>query len=248
MALHHEIADGLRSRIVAGELEVGRPLPSEARLCAEYGTSRGTVRQALAALRAEGLIGGGRGAPPVVRSRRLPQSFDTFLSFTRWAQQAGRVPGQQTIEIRRGVPTPAAADALGLEPAEHAVELLRLRYLDGEAAMLERTTFPLAYGRVLLAADLDAGSVYATLAEAGIVPTDATHVFDAVAADGDDAELLGLDLGAPLLRERRQSSLADGELVEYSDDRYRPDLVSFTVVNAQAAQPALTRTWSPRAV
>ncbi|MFD0472480.1 hypothetical protein ACFQ0B_32440 [Nonomuraea thailandensis] len=44
-----------------------------------------------------------------------------------------------------------------------------------------------------------------------------------------------------LLRERRQTSSASGEPVEFSDDRYRPDLVSFTIDNSQQARPALLR-------
>ncbi|MFC7616496.1 hypothetical protein ACFQV2_26535 [Actinokineospora soli] len=68
---------------------------------------RGTVRQALAALRHEGLIGGGQGKPPVVRETAVAQPFETFLSFTRWAKQIGREPGQRTVEIaRRGAARP----------------------------------------------------------------------------------------------------------------------------------------------
>ena len=113
--------------------------------------------------------------------------------------------------------------------------------------MLERATFPLEFGQPLLTADLDRNSIYDTLIAAGFTPASAHHVFDAVAADGTDAALLGVPQGSPLLRERRQSSLAGGDILEYSDDRYRPDLVTFTVVNAQESPPALTRTWSPDA-
>jgi GntR family transcriptional regulator len=46
-----------------------------------------------------------------------------------------------------------------------------------------------------------------------------------------------------LLRERRRASSVTGEPVEYSDDRYRPDIVSFSIENSQQAQPALARSW-----
>lgn len=247
MTLHRELADTLRRQILDGELAVGQPVPSEARLCQEWGVSRGPVRQALTTLRAEGLIGGGRGAPPVVRSRRLSQPFDTFMSFTRWAHLAGRVPGQRTVRVTRTGAGEQAADALGIDLGDTVVEVLRLRTLDAEPAMLERATFPLEVGLPLLTADLDAGSIYALLLSAGTDPQSAHHVIDAVAADATDAELLGVAPGAPLLRERRHAATADGETVEYADDRYRPDLVTFTVLNAQEAPPALTRTWSPDA-
>lgn len=53
-ALHEKIADSLRERIRLGELPVGAVLPSESQLCAQWQASRGPVRQALAALRADG--------------------------------------------------------------------------------------------------------------------------------------------------------------------------------------------------
>lgn len=247
MAIHRDLADTLRRQILDGVLAVGDPLPSEARLCAQWGVSRGPVRQALASLRAEGLIGGGRGVPPVVRARRLAQPFDSFLSFTRWAVQTGRTPGQLTIELARTRAGAEVADALGFDEGDPIVRVLRLRLLDGEPAMVERAHFPLEVGLPLFATDLDTCSVYATLLAAGTDPQSAHHVIDAVAADLTDAELLGVAVGAPLLRERRHAAVGNGTTVEYADDRYRPDLISFTVVNAQEAPPALARTWSPDA-
>ena len=236
--LHRRLADALRQRIATGELAVGQALPSEAALCREVGASRGPVRQALATLRAEGLIGGGRGRPPVVRAQPVPQSFETLLSFSRWAEQSGRRPGQRTLEIARRPARGEAADALGLDEGEPVIELLRLRLLDGRPAMLERTSFAEPVGRLLFDFDTDSGSLYAYLTERGIELAVARHVFDAVAADATDAELLGVAEGAPLLRERRHTTSAAGEPLEFSDDRYRPDLVTFTIENAQQAPRA----------
>lgn len=75
------IADTLRARLTNGDPPPGALMPSEAALCAEYGVVRNTVRRALAALEAEGLIetlpGRGRivrppGQPPTVGGS-LPQ-------------------------------------------------------------------------------------------------------------------------------------------------------------------------------
>src|SRR5262245_45774924 len=134
--LHQRVTDELRRRIAVGELAAGDPLPSEAQLVAEFGVSRGTVRQALAKLRAEGAIGGGRGKPPVVARAPLAQPFETFLSFSSWARGVGREPGQRTQEVALRAPSEDAAEALGLEPGARAVAVVRLRLLDGEPAMV----------------------------------------------------------------------------------------------------------------
>jgi GntR family transcriptional regulator len=239
--LHQSVFAELGRRIVAGVYPIGSALPSEAQLCDEFGVSRGTVRQALGSLRTEGLIGGGQGRPPVVRSRAVPQSFDTFLSFSRWVRGIGRVPGQRTVEIaRRGIHGDAA-DALGLEEGTLVVQLLRLRLLDGEPAMVERSNFLDPAGRILLAFDTDSGSLYSHLIENGIVIASARHVIDAVAADEVDAELLEVPVGTALLRERRHTRDAAGVLFEYAEDRYLPELAQFTIENTRDGAPATVR-------
>src|SRR5262245_46753836 len=156
--LHERIAADLRARIVSGELAVGGAVPSEAELRQAWQGSRGPVRQALASLRAEGLIAGGRGKPPVVQRQQVTQPFDTFLSFSRWVQMLGRVPGQRTVEIARR-PAPAdVAGLLGLSAGDPVVQLRRLRMLDGEPVLVERTTFTLRWGATLFQHDPDDGS------------------------------------------------------------------------------------------
>ncbi|SDI23149.1 GntR family transcriptional regulator [Actinokineospora alba] len=244
--LHEQIAAEVRRQIATGELAVGAQVPSESQLCALWDASRGPVRQALATLRAEGLIGGGRGKPPVVRRQALSQPFDTFLSFSRWVDGLGRSAGQRTLEVALR-PAPAeVADPLHIDEGTPVVQLVRLRLIDDKPTMVERSTFVESAGRLLFDFDCDSGSIYAYLAGRGVDITVAHHLIDAVAADETDSDLLGVALGAPLLRERRLARGSGGEEIEYSDDRYRPDMISFTIENSlQAAQPALVRSLRP---
>ncbi|WP_198041465.1 GntR family transcriptional regulator [Micromonospora chokoriensis] len=50
------IADELRGRIASGAIPPGALLPAESTLTAEFRASRGTIRQAIAALREAGLV------------------------------------------------------------------------------------------------------------------------------------------------------------------------------------------------
>lgn len=241
MALHEVIADSLREQIRVGELTVGVALPSESQLCERWKSSRGPVRQALATLRSEGLIAGGRGKPPVVSATSIGQPFDTLLSYSAWAHSIGRKPGQRTLELALRPADGQAASALGIDEGVPVVQMLRLRYLDGERAMLERATFVEQVGRRLFEFDCDSGSLWAYLLSQGVRFATASHVIDAVAADPVDALHLAVGDGAPLLRQQRTTRSADGDVIEYHDDRYLPAIVSFTLQNNFDARCAVTR-------
>ncbi|MGW3646660.1 GntR family transcriptional regulator [Streptomyces sp. NPDC000878] len=71
-ALYQQVAAAIREAILAGEFAPDSLLPSEAQLMARYGVSRPTVRNAIAALRAEGLIDVRHGKGSFVRTSGQP--------------------------------------------------------------------------------------------------------------------------------------------------------------------------------
>lgn len=233
--LHTRVAAQLREEIQHGDYPPGSQLPSESRLCARFDASRGTIRSALSTLRHEGLIGGGQGRPPAVLDTAVGQPFETLVSFTSWAREIGRTPGQRTVEVARRGAGALAATALGIAEGDPVIDVLRLRTLDGVPAMLERSSWVEHVGRLLFDFDPDAGSIYAHLTQAGVDLHSARHTMDAVAAEEVEADLLEVPLGSPLLRERRRATSSTGEPLEYADDRYRPDRVTFTIDNARPA-------------
>lgn len=238
---HQQLSDEFRHRIATGVWPEGSQLPSEAELCGEFGTSRGPVRQALSTLRSEGVVTGGRGRPPMVRGAVQSQSFSTFMSFTEWAYSIGMTPGQRTYEIARRPAGPQAAEQLDLEAGTSVVEVLRLRLLDNTPAMIERTSFVLDVGRLLFDFDADSGSIFNHLRSQGVDLSRARRTIDAVAAGPEDAGMLQVAEGMPLLRERRLTSSADGRRIEYSEDRYLPSLTNFTIENTSEHRAALVR-------
>jgi GntR family transcriptional regulator len=231
---HAAIAQELREAIRNGEYPPGSPLPSEARLSERFRVSRGTVRHALAALRVEGLIVGGRGRMPVVRRPGMAQSFDQLVSFTMWARQLGRTPSARTLELARRPADPESAEQLGLDPGTLVFQYKRVRLLDGEPVMIERTTMLEPVGRLLLDCDLDTGSVYAQLAARGIEFSEADQTIAAIAANADDAALLAIARRSPLLEVRRRALDPEGRALEWARDRYRADAFEITIHNQHA--------------
>jgi len=239
--MHAQIAHELRRRIATGDLRVGDAVPSEAQLCEAHRVSRGTVRQALSALRAEGAIGGGRGKPPVVRPPTITQDFYELVSFSAWAIAGGRRPGQRTVELARRAGAAHAVDALALSEGEAIVELLRVRTLDDEPVMVECSRFVESVGRPLFDFDPDSGSIYEYLRGQGVDLARARQTLDAVAAGERDAALLEIAPGSPLLRVRRRTTDTAGEPLEWSEDRYRADRMTFTLDSAVAGAAGVAR-------
>ncbi|HTW12468.1 MAG TPA: GntR family transcriptional regulator [Solirubrobacteraceae bacterium] len=228
---HATIAAALREQIKSGALAPGTDLPSESELSQTFSVSRGTVRQALAALRTEGLITGGRGRRPVVTRSTLTQSFDQLISFSAWAQELGSVPSARTLELARRPADAEAAARLNLEPGTPVFQYKRLRLLNGEPMMIELTTWVEPIGRLLLDFDMDTGSVYAQLNQHGVIFHEAQQSITAVAASSEQAELLGVARRAPLLAVSRVAFDPEGHAIEYSRDTYRADSFVITIHN-----------------
>jgi GntR family transcriptional regulator len=228
---HARIAADLRDRIASGELPPGRAIASESDLQTQFGVSRGTVRQALAALRSEGLISGGRGRRPVVARPALSQSFDQMVSFSAWARRSGRTPGARTLELARRPCPVAVAPLLDIDAGTPVFQYKRLRLLDGEPAMVELSTFLEPVGRLLMEFDLDTSSVYAQLGARGVALSEADQQIAAVGASAELSELLGVARRSPLLQVRRQVFDSGGTAVELSYDVYRGDIFNVTVHN-----------------
>ncbi|MEV0741388.1 GntR family transcriptional regulator [Streptomyces sp. NPDC050549] len=232
-ARHEEIADELRKAIDREEYTVGSRLPAETELAAQYGVSRGTVRQAVAALTAEGLIGSRQGARRMVLASRRSQSFAELRSFAEWARAMEREATGHVAE--QGYRPATAEDAVRLQLAEKTpvLHVLRVRGLDGEPVLLERTVYADWISPAVEAIEPDCPSVTQRLYDdTGLVFAYGEHVIDAVAAGAQDAELLGIRRTSPLLRVRRVTTTREGRPVEWSDDRYRSDAVTFSVHNS----------------
>jgi GntR family transcriptional regulator len=239
-ALYRKVADDIKEAIAAGGYPAGTRLPSESELAERYSVSRGTVRQAFAALRADGVIASRRGARRVVIGAARVQSFGELLSFSRWARATGEEPGGKVVSLIRRPATAIEAERLVIAPEALIYHLTRVRLLSGRPVMIERGTFPDRVGMLLADMDLEHGSVTERLEEHGIVFADAEHVIDAIPATAEDARLLGVSPRVPLLRERRHTTDLAGLPLEWSDDRYLGSAVAFGVHNSVAVN-ALSR-------
>jgi GntR family transcriptional regulator len=243
-SLYQRVAEDIRAAIAAGEYPASTKLPSENELAQRYGVSRGTIRQAFAALRADGVIASRRGARRVVFGGSRVQSFGELLSFSRWARAMGEVPGGRVVSLERRLATAEEATRFAVPDGSFVYCLTRVRLLSGRPVMVERAVYPEKVGALVAGLDLTRDSISARLQELGVVFTDAEHVIDALPASEEDARWLEVRAGTALLRERRFTTDRSGQPVESSDDRYLGTETAFSVRNSVSVN-ALSRTSVP---
>ncbi|MDH2391312.1 MULTISPECIES: GntR family transcriptional regulator [Streptomyces] len=237
-----QIAEALRRSILGGEYPVGSQLPSESDLAARWSASRGTVRQAVALLASEGLIGSRQGARRIVLRRERRHSFAELNSFAQWAQGEGYEISSRILTRTRRPATPTESTRLTLPPGAGVLYVVRLRLLDGEPAMLERTAYADWVAPSVEELPDDCVSIMNSLADAhGIVAHYGDHLIDAVPAGSVDARLLHVRRGSPLLRQRHLTCTATGRPIEWTDDRYVAGAVTFSVSNSADASPLSRR-------
>lgn len=230
---HQHIAAHLRRAIQRGELPPGATIPSEAQLCEQFDCARGTIRQAIATLRNEGLISSGQGRRSRVLDTVPTQSFDGVISFSQWCHNSGVEPGQKTQSVSRHPAEAQLAAHLEIAEGDPIVTVHRLRLMDGEPAMVERLNYPIDVGQHVLLFDTDEGSIYQELLRVGVDISHATRTIDAIPAPAEDAALLGVAENTPLLRVRRRAFSVDGTPIEASDDRYLPHMANFTMTTVR---------------
>ena len=220
---YQQIAEDLRGRLAAGEFSDGGLLPSESDLSSSYEASRVTVRRALEQLRAEGLVESRQGFGWSVCAEPLRQDLSRLATIDAQLAAAG-VTSQRRIVAFGFVDSPPRVKELLGERTVLEVRRVQL----GDDSPLARVTVwcPEGLGASLSRDDVERSSF---LEQLPVTLGGATQTIGADAADPDDAELLDVPIGSPVLVVERITRNSDG----------RPVLVSEHVVPAQRMQFAV---------
>lgn len=221
--LYRRVHDALRLAIENSLLKPSDALPPERDLAADFGVSRITIRKALDALVAEGLLIRKQGAGTFV-SGRVEKQFAKLTSFSEDMVSRGRKPRSQWLLRATGTVTPDESLTLGLSPGTPVYRFHRIRFADDQPMAVEYSTIP---GFGLPAADAVQDSLYAALNHAGMRPARALQRLRSVLVDGDRAKMLGVEPGAPALYIERRGFLDDGRVIEATQSWYRGDAYDF---------------------
>lgn len=234
---YRRIEQALRIRIAT--MRPGEQLPSDAEMCVEFEVSRMTARHAMQRLAEEGLVVRVPGRGSFVAQAPEHRRADRLLSFSREMERQGRVPSSRVLAREIRPASAAAAGRLGLREGDPIVVLTRIRLADGQPMAVESAILDRRVAAAVTSTDLEEGSLHEALARAGHVLRRGTATITAEAASREDARLLEIRAGDPLLVERRVIVDAQGRPIEATESRYPADRyaldVSFDVENQPSA-------------
>ena len=223
--LYVQASERLRAALQRGDWVDAGALPSERQLAEELQISRLTLRRALALLQADGEVVRRQGARTLA-GRPIEQPLPALTGFTADMQARGMQASSRWVSRQLGQPTAEEALALGLGPAIPVARLVRVRYADGEAIVVERATIAASY---LPPLDQIGDSLYTALERQGWVPVRAVQRMWAARLPDVEAALLDVELGAPTLCSQRVTYLASGVALEFTLAHYRSEKYDFVV-------------------
>ena len=228
---YRQIADDLRERVALGEFGDQGALDSESALCARYTVSRVTVRRALETLRAQGLVESRQGSGWFATGGSFHQTLalGTFRHAGSAVAESGKKMTRRVVEFGYRRASPALASTLGLvaddgdavnDADADALHSRSVRTVDGVPLDLVAEWVPAAIAGRLSRSDASDPGIWASLQRDGHRVSCVRQTITAGIASADDAALLDVAVGAPLLLVRRLALDENRTPLALADHRY----------------------------
>ena len=205
--LYQQIKSLLVRDLQGGLWQPGQVIPSENELATRFKVSQGTVRKAVDELAAENMLVRRQGRGTFVATHAEQATQYRFLRLTAENGSAPELQ-RQLLECRRMRAPAEIARQLALAPGEATVQLRRLLLAGSTPVVLDELWLPGGRFQGLTVERLRAwrGPLYRLFeAEFAVHMVRAEEKIRAVAATADEAALLGLPVGSPMLSVERLS-------------------------------------------
>jgi GntR family transcriptional regulator len=220
--VYKKIQSEIRRRIASASLKPGDAVSSERELAKTQKVSLMTARRALAGLESEGIVERLRGVGTFVAAPKI--HFNKLMSYTEQMSSRGLTALSRVLIAKVIEGEPEVAARLGLPAATRMLKIQRLRLTGKEPFALETCYLHASDFPDLASAPLGRNSLFAILEhDYATKLAYADEEVDATEADASIAKMLGVPLGASVLRIRQTIYSAQGKATIYVIGFYRSE-------------------------
>lgn len=226
--LYLQVKNSLETEIRNGKYGQHERLPSERELCAKFGVSRMTARQALKELERDGLVFSRVGKGTFVNEPKIDQQLFSLTGFSQEISNRGARPSSIVLSAQLVLANEHIAAVLKLMQGAEVVELSRLRLSNELPLCIEIAHIPHYLCPNLLKNDFTDQSLYAAFQrDYGHRLSRAEQTMEAGLASARELEILQMTAPAAVLRIERLTYNQNDILLEYVVSAYRGDRYKF---------------------
>ena len=213
---YQSLAAILRARVVSGEWQIGKAIPSEASLAKEFSVAVGTIRQAIAELAEDGVLIKHHGKSTAVSSGLNGQSMLRFFRYQLEGQKQ-ILPQAKVLDIKQVTPDRDIVKLTGWK-SKSLLKIHRIRLINGQPLLYEIIYLPLPQFKKLMqfkSSDFDDlfYPMYAKVCEIAVIKAKDQVSFELMKKT--DAKMLSMKEGHPGVRVTRIAFDLTGKPVEY---------------------------------
>lgn len=232
LPLYCQLKNILLHELDEGMYPPGSVLPPEMTLVNHFGLSRATVRQAIKELEHEGYISRiqGKGTIVIREKSSLNRGLSQLTSFTEDMKAHGYETATQILDFEIVKPTPKISEMLRIPNEKLVIHINRLRMVNKIPVAINTSYINLPPEISMSREDLErTESLYAFFEMKRIPLVESDKTIEAISASEDQARLLGVHTGYPLLKVEGVVYTLNHQPLEYHVVISRSDMYKYSL-------------------
>lgn len=228
--LYKQVEEHVTQLIVEQRWKPGEMLPNEFQLADEFGVSQGTVRKALNSLTQSRILTRRQGVGTFVSEHTGSQALYRFFPLVEDGK-APELPKAEIIAFERcDTVSEEVQEQLQLDQNDKVILLSRKRLLEETVCLLEDIYLPEKYFPDFVSMEDVPHTLYHFYqTQFNLTVHKTTDRIKAILVSEQDAKLMGISPGAPVLSFTRLTTSLDGKRIEFRINRCRSDHYHYLV-------------------
>lgn len=224
---YYQLKKYIIEEIESGAWKPGEQILPETKICELFGISRTVVRQTFQELVNEGYLIKKKAKGTFISEPKINENLVQSLMGFYEDMAARGFKVKNDILWQKKIPaTEKIAKQLNIEVGENVIVIRRVRRLNDEPIVLDKTHIPYKFCPGLLNEDLSNKSLYGYIeGEYNLKIDRGRRYIEAVIASEEEAKLLKVKKGVPLLYIESIGYLKDGTPLEYYNALHRGDRI-----------------------